>query len=131
MKAYVAASQYDLHRARWAMDELRLAGIDITHDWTQEVESNAGKTITDDECREAALNDYKGVVNCDVLLVLTPVRRDWGCAMWTELGIALDRHRRIVVVGPQRNRNIFGRVLCETYETDAEGVDAIVGMLNG
>lgn len=129
MKAYVAASQYDLYRARWAMDELRLAGVTISHDWTAEVEGNLGRVPDEDEMREAALNDYRGVVAADVLLVLTPVRRDWGCALWTELGIALDRHKRVIIVGPQRNRNIFAR-LCETYETDSDGVDAVIGMLN-
>jgi hypothetical protein len=123
LRVYVAASQHEYKRARAAMFELRFAGCTISHDWTLEV-GNYPAT-SDDQKHEAAIADYRGVVECDVLLVLTPEREDWGCAMYTELGIALDRFKRCIIVGPQRERNIFA-YLCERYVTDQDGIDAIV-----
>lgn len=124
-KVYVAASQHDYLRARYAMSELKLAGFTITHDWTVEVEEHRDRPGSDDELYEAAQLDFRGVVDCDVLLVLTPVRQDWGCAMWTELGIALDRLKRCIITGPQRDRNIFAR-FGERYEYDRDGIDCII-----
>jgi hypothetical protein len=125
-RVYVAASQHEYKRARAAMFELRFAGCTITHDWTLEVEAHRYIEPSEVELQRYALADYRGVVDCDVLLVLTPERPDWGKGMHTELGIALDRHRRIVVTGPGRCSNVF-MYLCERYATDQDGIDAIVG----
>lgn len=123
VKVYVAASQHEYQRARKAMFELRFAGCEITHDWTVEV--GDFPATTDDDRYEAARADFIGVVQADVILLLTPDRPDWGCAMYTELGIGLALDRRCIIVGPQRDRNIFA-YLCERYETDQDGIDAIV-----
>ncbi len=127
-RVYVAASQHEYQRARKAMFELRFAGCTVSHDWTLEVEAHRFIKPSEDQLFEYALSDYRGVAECDVLLVLTPEREDWGKGMWTELGIALDRFKRCIVTGPGRDSNVFTR-MAERYETDQDGVEAIIAAL--
>ncbi len=124
MRVYVAASQHDWQRARDVMDACTRAGHTVSHDWTCEVEDHLTRPATEGELYRYATVDKRGVGRADVLLALTPERADWGCALWTELGFALARHMRCIVTGPRRDANIFSR-LCERYETDAEGLDAL------
>ncbi len=103
------------------MGLLRAEGVEISHDWTREVVAHQDRPASDEELRCYATLDYDGVAEADVLLALTPPYKDWGCALWTELGIALAMGKMCLVTGPLRDRNIFAH-LCFRYETDDEAI---------
>jgi len=128
MKIYVASAFSDYERTRSVQDIAKFRGHEITCDWTQEVgkfESDAAVPL--DFARQAARNGFLGVVEADVVIVLSPDanKKEIGCGMWVELGIALGNGIPVVISGGQRTRTIFTRlegVTLVAYDTNA--VDA-------
>jgi hypothetical protein len=124
-RVYVAAAQEDWPRARAAMHVLRAAGCIITADWTDEVESHVGAPATTAQLREYGRRDRDGVRSAHIVLCLTPDSKDKGCGLYGELAIGVDRGKRVIVTGPNRDRSIFAHLEeAERYETDLEGVAA-------
>lgn len=85
---------------------------EISFDWTQEVGKFDDFTASPDHARECAEKDFIGVIHADVVIVLTPIatRKDLGCGMWFELGVAVSAGVPAVVAGEQRERTIFTRL---------------------
>lgn len=106
MKIYVAGASAELELCKRYMQKLREAGFTITHDWTAEIEKNAGKTdkdLTWAEAREHANGDLAGVAASDLfwLMVPRPPNASKGC--WVELGYASsDKSKLIYVSGAAR-----------------------------
>lgn len=105
------------------MDALTRNGHVISHDWTIEVEEHASTPATHEELQVYAKMDRAGVQTAHIVLCLTPDRDDWGCALWSELGMGVVLGKRVIVTGALRDRNIFAS-LCERYATDEEGIGA-------
>jgi hypothetical protein len=114
VNVYVASSQHEHARAQAVMARARAAGCTVTHDWTVEVTTTPA--TTDAERYDAACADHMGVVDADAIIVLGPERKDWGCAMWTELGIALAMGKLCIVVGGERN--IFSHLCIRALNDD-------------
>ena len=125
MRVYVAASQHDWLRARRVMRDLEAAGLTVSHDWTIQVEEHLGQDPDEDTKRWCAEMDYQGVRDADALLVLTPLWKQWGAGLWTELGIALAMGKLIVVTGPRRDSNIFTQ-LAVRVSSDQDGIMTLV-----
>jgi hypothetical protein len=104
------------------MARLRAAGHTITEDWTAGPEVPRGElALPVERQRKIALADLGGVFHADVVWLLSPETGGTGC--WVELGYAMGRERkRVVVSGPARS--IFTS-LCERYETHEEAFAAI------
>lgn len=111
MKVYVASAFADFERTRAVQALARRRFHEVSFDWTQEVGKVESGAESPDYARECAEKDFMGVARADVVIVLTPVatRKDLGCGMWVELGIALAAGVPVVVAGEQRERTIFTR----------------------
>ncbi len=128
MRLYVASAFADFERTRAVHKLARARGHTITEDWARHVDAfPPGAPVPIDFQRESAEADFVGVATADVLIVLTPVaeRKDLGCGMWVELGIALSGGVPVVVTGGQHERTIFTQLREIVHvETDAETVIA-------
>src|SRR5690606_39727082 len=120
ISVYVACAGVQIPRARAAMTALRMAGLRVTVDWTQHHRPTAA--LSEAEARDAAYEDVQGIVEADVVLVLSPpagVRSD----AIAELGIAIGLahgdagYRRLVVVGSRVESGIFGALCDEEHPT--------------
>jgi hypothetical protein len=124
MKIYIASPYGDFEKTRIVMRVLEADGHVITHDWTkladQFPEDNAPKELR----KQHAFEDLAGISLADAIVVLTPEDPSRGCGMWIEMGAALMTTKRVLVVGPQRNRSVFSE-LSETYETAQEAREAL------
>lgn len=94
---YVATRWARRAEARETMARLRAAGHHITHDWTHEDSAEGMEPAAQAEHFAAcARTDVLGVTQADVLLLLhDPAAR----GAFVELGIALGREMRVIVVG--------------------------------
>jgi len=111
MKFYVAAYIRQKKQVKEIFRALRKFGHEITVDWTK----GSVTTITDRDkdpkrIRGIAVRDMKGVLNCDVFIILsTPVD---GRAKYVELGVAissfLEKGRPLVyVLGEKTDQSVF------------------------
>lgn len=82
---------------------LRDLGHEITEDWTK----YAGPDAPEISRRQAADQDVLGVLNADLVIVLTEESKELGCGMWAEQGMAAVLGIRLITVGPLRDRNVF------------------------
>lgn len=112
MKIYVASAFQDFERTRAVQALARRRYHEITFDWTQEVGKVESGAESPDYARECAEKDFMGVIHADVVIVLTPIatRKDLGCGLWVELGVAVAQGVPAVVAGEQRERTIFTRL---------------------
>jgi hypothetical protein len=97
MKVYVAAKYEERHLlVKPLLAVLRVAGHEITHDWTNE--DDAGLAEPDLSAYHAlcARDDLRGASECDVLVLLP---HEKGRGLWVEVGCALAMGRRVLVVG--------------------------------
>ena len=101
MKIYVAgASRERNERAKPVIKALREAGIEITYDWTQNVDQYPpdSPAPSDEYLQNCAQEDHDGVVNADQILVLLP-EDSHSTGAWAELGIALGSCVPVMVSG--------------------------------
>ena len=132
LKVYVAGSVRErMERAVPVIAALRAAHVEITLDWTSDIDPNASESrsdadVADDIRRRAAEDDMGGVQRADFVLLLAPDERGSSGA-WTELGIALASKIPVVVTGSKARRTIFTSMAHRVFDTDAEGVSFLVG----
>lgn len=131
LKVYVAGSVRERkERAVPAIAQLCAAGVEITFDWTIDIDQSANEASSDADVpdvvrRRAALEDMAGVQRADFVLFLAPDERGASGA-WTEFGIALASKIPVVVVGQKARRTIFTSLAHRVFDTDAEGIDFLV-----
>jgi hypothetical protein len=140
-RIYVAGAWVEQDtRARPMMAAVRGAGrgFSITHDWTtprEEREARKAQGITADahlsqqERRQHALEDLRGVEEADVFWLLAPEGKE-GCGSWVELGYALALARQtysrfVIVSGGNFKRTIFTE-MARVFATDEEAFRFIV-----
>lgn len=127
MKVYVASAFEDYERTRAAHKALRAAGIEITHDWTQEVDRYPTGHAPVGVGALHAQEDVDGVHRADAVLVLTNGDRTRGCGMWIEMGHAQALRKLIVLTGGQRDRSFFALLNnVVKFEDDAAGVECLI-----
>lgn len=102
MKIYVAAKFEEGPMVQKVYEKLRARGHEITHDWTNE---DAEKFKNEDGyAARCAINDFRGVMDADAVLVFNHDRLFGGA---TEMGIAIAGGIPIYVVGRGIRENIF------------------------
>jgi nucleoside 2-deoxyribosyltransferase len=127
LKVYVAGASAERHtRARPAIQALRAAGVQVTHDWTFDPGFSAPRA-TRQMGRDAALRDLAGVGAADVLLFLSPRVPSRGA--WVELGYALARGIDVVVA--ELCEDIFASLVEGHYPTDGAAIEAIISIARG
>lgn len=123
---YVASAYEDWEKTRTAQAALRERGWTVTCDWTAEVEKYPpGAVAPPWDQIAAARADLDGVRAADAFLLLTPDRKDRGCGCWTELGVAIDRKKCVVIAGPQRTRSVFCHLSAAKVETVEEAINVL------
>lgn len=92
MKVYVAGNpRYSRRKIREFMRRLEDNGHTITYDWVANYNKN--------DFNAAAMNDRKGVLDADVLVLIDNPNGGYG--MYTELGMCLaDPNKYAIVVRP-------------------------------
>lgn len=119
MKVYVAASSLQLDRAQAAMEWLRAAGHEVTHDWPAIIAARGGANpddATQDDRWDWAIDDLAGVKSADVLWLLVPYKE--GAGAFVELGYALAIGKPVICSGLYM-RSIFTAMgVC--YDTDEQ-----------
>lgn len=117
MKVYVAGSSNDLERVRAAQRRLRVAGAEISFDWTLDIELArvSGKTdadLSEPQRAVASIGCLDGVRLARVFWLLAPPAHAPSRGAWGELGYAIalaerDPNRTILVSGPGARETIF------------------------
>jgi hypothetical protein len=121
---YVATHFKNQGPVKKAFELLQAAGHFITHDWTTEIAE--GKTGEDLEVflLDCAERDFAGVTKADAVLV---INHEHGCAMFTELGLALAFGALVVVVdGDKPPHNIFYNLPEVVHATSLENAVEII-----
>jgi hypothetical protein len=103
LRCYIASASAEFELCARYRDRLRVAGVEVTHDWMETVRANPFRSDRDlsrqDRIRIAAAC-ANGVVSADVFWLLLPANRTT-IGAWVELGIAYGSARpKIVVSGP-------------------------------
>ena len=101
MKIYVASKFENKDRVREVMNQLRMAGHEITHDWTREKPHPTPAQRT-----QYAEDDRQAVLRADAYVGIFEKDLKYSGAL-VELGIAVARGIPIYILGSAIDRNIF------------------------
>ncbi len=96
MKIYVASKFENKYEVKELIKELEALGHTITKDWTLSTESSP----------QEAVEDYNGVINCDIYIGLFEDNLRYQGAL-VEFGIALANNKPIFILGDQLDGMIF------------------------
>lgn len=124
IRIYVAASSKEIDRAKAMMQLLRDAGMEITHDWTEDIRKarEAGYAADSDlpfaARKEHVIRDLAAVDRAHALVYLVPEFPSDGAA--SERQRAYDRKGRIIASDPLHKRRLFDVLVTTVVETDAE-----------
>jgi hypothetical protein len=127
---YVASSWSNRDLVSSYLDKLRAAGLHVTHDWTAPNELSpegiAGEELPLKVQRVLAAHDARGVVQADVLWLITPTKAEGGCGCFVELGIATTLRSCFIVVSGA-SRTIFQSLAQVSFDTHEKAFEAISG----
>jgi len=104
MRFYVAGKFEDKERIERLMEKLRNQGHEITHDWTRYDHS---EDVYEMRCR--AKDNIQGVKQADVLIMVLIDDLQY-TGTFVEMGIAIAEKKPIIIIGNQRNDNIFTKL---------------------
>jgi hypothetical protein len=125
IKVYVAASySRDRLRAKDFIRQVIAAGLQVTHDWTDEMPPGPeGDAVA--ITRRQAQEDLEGAFSCNVLVLLasTPMR-----GAWIELGAALAADACVIVVGDPGHCIFLELEGVTKVNTEAEALDLLARM---
>ena len=127
LRVYVAGSStgLELHRAKAFMDAARERGMVVTHDWPklvldrlQSVGLDANQGMTRQERTGVALDCIRGVMECEVCVVLVPSHGSPTIGAWFEADRALSMGKLVLWVGDEE-RSVFS-ALCAFTARDID-----------
>jgi hypothetical protein len=126
MKFYVASKVENLVAVKKLIALLTSMGHVVTEDWTEKVATDLTGAALRQYLQARAVEDYNGVVTCDVLVFLNHPR----CAgSFTEFGIALPISKIVVVVGAWEEDNpsnvFFHLPDVHHFDTDEEAAEFV------
>ena len=126
---YVASATEQYALVEHYIDRLRLAGIEISFEWTPDYKAGGFKPdakLSDIHRRYIAKMDARGVRDADLVWVMTPEVKEHGCGMWVEMGIAIALSKRVVVSGPLAKRTVFSELAEVCFTTHEEAFKHIL-----
>lgn len=108
MKFYIATSLSNHLNHNRLRDALLTRGHEITYDWTQH-----GPVWPEglDRVREVAFNEFQGVEDADVVIVLCP----GGRGTHIEMGVAIATYRPIVLISADSRDHEVVEGTCSFY----------------
>lgn len=90
MKFYIASKLENCEQVQYLRDRLKEYGWIHTYDWTQH---GSVKSISTEKLREVALKELQGIVDADIVIMLTPQGR----GTHVELGMALALNKNVFI----------------------------------
>lgn len=115
-KLYVAGKWADRERLHGIIQDLRAAGYEITHDWTQ-VEVEEGEQRTVEHQNKCADLDISGVRSADLVIVDMQDKDYAYRGSWTEIGCALGIRIPVWIIGPASSNCFYYASGCEHFLT--------------
>jgi nucleoside 2-deoxyribosyltransferase len=88
-RVYIGSSLLNANQVKEVIAQFKSVGIDITYDWTSH-----GKVTHEDDLKIYGMEEYRGVVECDLFFMIHPARN----GTHVEMGIALACNKPIVMV---------------------------------
>jgi hypothetical protein len=122
---YVASSLKNHARVCVVQKYLRAVGLDIAHDWATPYGARLarGETETAREQEAELLHELDAAAHCDVLLFVLPAGR----GAHVELGVAMGKHRPVVVLNERRDDAIgFVELAGPAYSGIEEAIAAVL-----
>lgn len=110
MRIYVASKFENTEQVRSVMASLRAAGHTITFDWTTHNQADRQGPELYSYLQSCATDDAQGVLSAGAVLLLPVTAETPMAGAFTELGIAIARGIRVVVVdafAESRQNNVF------------------------
>lgn len=108
VKVYVAGKWYDKATIKTYIEQLKSAGVEITHDWTITEEEDKK---TDADCARFAVMDLQGVMDAEAVVVVVTDASYPYRGTCVECGAALACNKPVFVVtlvpDAAFNKNIF------------------------
>ncbi|GAC1590836.1 MAG: hypothetical protein NVS3B25_09660 [Hymenobacter sp.] len=105
MRLYVASAFANKPEVIATMEALRMAGHEVSHDWTTEqVDLEWAADRTDAYLQQCGADDFRGVRYADALVL---VNHEHARDAMTEFGIALGRGTPVYVLYPERRTSVF------------------------
>jgi len=125
LRVYVSASSREVSRAKRLIAHLPLAGIHVTHDWTDSVEASPGgdASLSDEQRRTVADADLAGVDAADVVIWLVASIPSWGAPF--EAGYAVGKGKPVVAVGTNLACTAFASKCIGLNGGEVEAIDAL------
>jgi nucleoside 2-deoxyribosyltransferase len=90
MKFYIASKLENYEQVQYLRDRLKEQGWTHTYDWTKH---GSVKSISVERLKEVAEKEFQGVVDADVVIILTPQGR----GTHVELGMALALCKKVFI----------------------------------
>jgi nucleoside 2-deoxyribosyltransferase len=90
MKFYIASKLENYEQVQYLRDKLRDIGWVHTYDWTQH---GSVKSVSTEKLKEVAKKEFQGVIDADVVIILTPQGR----GTHVELGMALALGKQVFI----------------------------------
>ena len=100
MRIYLAGKWEEAAVIKQYADELRFLGHTITMPWFEDHVNGQ------EDLAQSAIEDEAGIVNAEMAIFIFEKSLPYA-GSYTELGIAIALRRRIVIVGPAADRNVF------------------------
>lgn len=106
MKFYVAGKWQDRYTVMWLQNALIERGHTITCDWTNHDFGKDGVLATKIQLINIALEDAKGVKDCDVYVGICLSEYNYK-GLWVEMGMAIAWEKPVYIVGEAGDCCIF------------------------
>lgn len=90
MKFYVASKLENYEQVRYVSNKLKENDWIHTYDWTQH---GSVKSVSTEKLKEVAIKEFQGVVDADVVIVLTPQGR----GTHVELGAVIALNKKVFI----------------------------------
>jgi hypothetical protein len=131
LRVYVAGSSVERHdRAIPVIRALYQNGIEITHDWTIDMQNQSSKArsdadVPDDVRLQCSDDDLNAIRMAHYVLLLSP-NNQGSSGAWTEFGYALGCGVPVIVTGAFGRRTIFTSKATRVFDLDILGVDWLI-----
>ena len=114
VKIYIASSFSLIPKIEKVCHELESDGHEVLVKWWERIglklkfqELSREDFYNEYECKNAYERDFEGVMNCDVLLFVADDEIKSYCGANVELGMALGRNKRCIVLGELQNSAMY------------------------
>jgi hypothetical protein len=128
MKVYVGGASLEIDLIEKMIGDLLEQGVQITHDWTEDIRHTSQFTSVPESYRRAcAVEDLHGVAKANLVWILSPPADIHSIGCWVEMGYAIAKQKPVLISGPLAPSNIFALLdSVRRYDKHEEAFDHIL-----